>query len=89
MSTETTCYVVPVITGKPVKASKTHMDFHWGDAIISERLDNGGLEVAPGVTIAVLSVGDGQWGGQGERLRGALVAVRTRTLLPSSTEGAE
>jgi hypothetical protein len=79
VSTETTCYVVPVNVGKPVRASDAYMAFHWGDDIISERLSSGGLEVAPGVTIAVLSVGDGQWGGEGASARGALIAVRTRT----------
>jgi hypothetical protein len=74
---DTRCWILPLRASSfPVEADKARMAFAWDDATIAERLSHG-LDVAPGVRIAILSMGDHWQPELGENVYGALVAVRT------------
>jgi hypothetical protein len=78
---ETRALILPLRAGSPPVEADARM-FSWSAAAIAGRLACGGADVAPGVRIAVLSIG-GNWEPVlAESVYGALVAVRITAAKP-------
>lgn len=59
----------------PVEADPARLAMSYGDGEISELVDTRGLDIGPGIRIALLSMGDHLH--YGKVRGGALIAVRT------------
>jgi hypothetical protein len=73
-----TCYILPLGgQGFAREADPAQVAFTWDALTLAERLSHG-IQVAPGVRVALLSTGDHWQPGEGKTIAGSLIAVHRR-----------